>query len=68
VARQPRASYLSQLHVVALAVHSDDDVADAAPAVEAAVSRGERGVAGCGAQGHEAEGCSEKPTTRYSIT
>jgi hypothetical protein len=46
---------LRQLDVVTLAVHPNNDVADAAPGVEPAVDRGEDGHWLCVAQGGEAK-------------
>ena len=45
-----------------MAVHPPDDVADVAPRVEPAVERGEGGMAWCGADGDEAQSCTEHST------
>jgi hypothetical protein len=52
----PALVVLRELDVVALTVHPDDDVSDAAPGVEPAVEAGDGRMARCGAQGGEPYG------------
>jgi hypothetical protein len=63
---------LGELDVVAVAVHPDDYIADAAPGVEPAVKGDDAGASWCGAQGGEADNCMEKAAApvghAYSIT
>jgi hypothetical protein len=68
----PALIVLRELHVVAVAVHPDNDVTYAAPGVEPAVDGGEGGMVWCGMQGGEADNCMEKAAApvghAYSIT